>query len=243
MAALTLQGTEFSFSVLGADASKNGFWAKTETTLKNEYISYREIGETFSKDEIESWIVSAFRLLAGGFVSEYTLAFEKAGLTVDFYPYAAGNKECSREDRRLHDCVMSVHFLMRSSDKKRLLGGVYSLILHRKQIEAFAIALKAEYEKAFAPYEAKTGKYLFVGVSPKGCKGCSYWYLDESKSTKVGDYVWVRMGRRQIEQIVLVDTVRYCDDDTAPIELNRVKRVLRKAIPPAEWEQTSECDK
>ncbi len=235
MATFTLEGTELSFSVLGTDASKGGFWAKTEIVIKNEYISYREIGETISREEIENWITSASRLLAGGYSSNYHLAFERAGLSVDFSPYAPGDKKCSREERRAHNCTMVIHFLMRSSDKKRLLGGVYSLLLHRKQVKEFALALKSEYEKAFARYEPKTGKYLLVGVSPKGYKGCCYWYLDVTKTTKAGDYVWVRMGRRQIEQIVYVDAVRYCDDDTAPKEVTHVKKILRKATPPLEW--------
>ena len=235
MATFNVEGTEFSFSVLDTDASKSGFWAKTEIVLKNEYISYREIGKTFSREEIEDWIVSAFRLFAGGYVWDYTLSFARAGVRVDFCPYAPGDRKCSREERRAHDCAMAIHVLMRSSDKKRLLGGVYSLTLHKKQAQAFALALKEEYEKAFARYEPKTGKYLLVGVSPKGYKGCNYWYVDESKTTKAGDYVWVRMGRRQIEQIVYVDSVRYCDDDTAPVDVADTKRILRKATPPAEW--------
>ena len=192
MATVALEGTEFSFSVLGADTTREGFWARTKLTVKNEFVSYQEIGETFSREEIENWIVSAFRLLAGGYYSNQSLSFERAGVSVDFCPHAPGDKNCSRQERRSHDCVMQVHLLMRSSDKKRLLGGVYSLLLHKKQLQEFALALKEEYEKAFASYEPKTGKYLFVGVSPKGYMGCNYWYLDQTKSTKPGDYVWVR---------------------------------------------------
>ena len=73
------------------------------------------------------------------------------------------------------------------------------------------------------------GKYAFAGVSPLGAEGCNYWYLDESKALKKGDYVWVRMGRHDLEQIVYVDDVRYYDEETAPYEPERVKKVLRKA--------------
>ena len=44
-----------------------------------------------------------------------------------------------------------------------------------------------------------------------------------------GEYVWVRMGKRDIEQIVYVDNIRYFNETNAPYEPFRVKRVLRKA--------------
>lgn len=80
--------------------------------------------------------------------------------------------------------------------------------------------------------EEKQGKgklYCFVGVSPKGYRGCSYWYLDEEGKSRQGGYVWVRMGKRNREQVVYVDCVRYCTESDAPYDLNSVKRVVRQA--------------
>ena len=71
--------------------------------------------------------------------------------------------------------------------------------------------------------------YLYVGVSPKGQYGCNYWYIDEEKQTKENTYVWVNMGRRNTEQIVYVDSVRYCNANDVPYPTEKTKRVLRQA--------------
>ena len=225
MACLELQGTKLTFSVL---PTKDMFWAKTEIAIENEYVHYHTIDEVFTREELEVFLISMFRLLAGAYARTYNLAFEKAGVVVDLYAPTANGRELSREERRQNDCRMLLQMLLKSSDKKSSLGGVYSFVLHKKDIELFANALSEEFINAF-PKEKETGKYLYVGVSPKGYKGCNYWYLDKSKDICAGDFVWVRMGRRQIEQVVYVDNVRYFDDDTAPYPPETVKQVLRKA--------------
>ena len=228
MPTLNVQETKFTFLVLPLKFLSNGFWARTETSVENTYVSYHQKGEFFSRDELENWIVCMFRLLAGAYAKEYTLSFEKAGFAVDLYPHTENGEEVSREKRRANDCVMAIRFLMRSADKKQFLGGVYTLLFHRKEIETFATALRAEFDAVFAKRAPRKGKYLFVGVSPKGYKGCNYWYLDPSKSVRAGDYVWVCMGRHNTKQIVYVDSVRWFNDDTAPYNPERVKRVLKK---------------
>ncbi|MBQ8885681.1 MAG: SWIM zinc finger family protein [Clostridia bacterium] len=80
--------------------------------------------------------------------------------------------------------------------------------------------------------------YLYVGVSPKGQYGCNYWYIDEEKQTQANTYVWVNMGRRNTEQIVYVDSVRYCNADDVPYPIEKTKRVLRQATE----EETEEAD-
>lgn len=229
MATIDLQGTTFTVSVLPMKLFSKGYWARTEVAIKNEYVTYAEIGENISREELNEWIFAMFRLLAGAYGREYALSFEKAGLAIDLYPHTENGNEVSRQERRDNDCVMAIRVLMRSSDKKQFLGGVYSLLLHRKDIETFATALREEFDAAFAKLLPDKGKYLFVGVSPMGYKGCNYWYLDKSGTVKSGDYVWVRMGRHNTEQIVYVDSVKYCNDDTAPYNPERVKQVLRKA--------------
>ena len=99
---------------------------------------------------------------------------------------------------------MIVRLLMRSQEKK-FLGGVYSFMLHG------------------------SGQYHFVGVSPRGYRGCNYWYLDPSGTVEKGDYVWVCMGRHNREQIVYVDSVKDFEERTAPYNPKIVKQVLRKA--------------
>ncbi len=228
MATVTTQGTKFTLSILPPRRSER-FWIRTEIRIKNEYVSYRAIEETISFDEIESLLKTASRLLAGGYEKEYSLTFEKAGLAVDFYAQTKDGLPLSREERRSSDCVMAIRLLMRSKDKKSFLGGVYSLLLHRAEIESFLAELWKEYEKNLSQLARGNGKYLFVGVSPLGYQGCNYWYLDETGNTRAGEYVWVRMGRRNTEQIAYVDAVRYFDEDTAPYDVKKVKRILRKA--------------
>ncbi len=228
MATIDLQGTAFTLSVLPLELFSNGFWVRTKIALHNEFVHYEREEKSISYEEMEEWIFAMFRLLAGAYKKEYALSFEKAGLAVDLYPYTKNGAEASREEKRENDCVMAVRLLMRTG-KKGFLGGVYSLLLHRKEIESFARALRKEFEETYAKRVHGRGKYLFVGVSPRGYEGCNYWYLDPTKTVIAGDHVWVRMGRHNLEQIVYVDSVRYCNDDTAPYEPERVKRVLRKA--------------
>lgn len=229
MPTIDLQGTNFNFSVLPLNSDSDGYWARTEIAISNVYVSYLERGENFTRDELEVWIVSMFRLLAGAYAKEYSLSFEKAGVAVDLYPCTDRGNEVSREERRRNDCVMAIRLLMRSPDKKRLLGGVYTLLLHREEIEKFALKLREEFDESFNKRVHGIGKYLFVGVSPLGYKGCCYWYLDKTGTVTTGEYVWVRMGRHNIEQIVYVDGVRYCNEEDAPYDPARVKQVLRKA--------------
>lgn len=228
MPTLDLQGTKFTFSVLPAMFGGKD-WATTKITIENEYLSYEDKGKYILREDLEEWIFAMSRLLAGAYGKEYSLSFQKAGIAVDLYPYTDGGNEVSREERRANDCVMTIRLLMRSTDKKRFLGGVYSVMLHRAEIEEFATALRNEFDKAFARYGIGKGKYLFVGVSPRGYRGCNYWYLDPTGTSLPGDYVWVRMGRHNTEQVVYVDSVKFCDEDNAPYSPHRVKQVLRKA--------------
>lgn len=227
MATIEQNGTKFSFSVLPLGLLSTGVYAKIEMKLNNEFIAYRHVYENMTREDIERWIFSMFRLLAGGYRTEQNLSFEKTGFAVDLSPYVVEGKELSREELRSHDCVMAIRFLM--CHKKTLLGGVYSLILHREDIEKFAIALREEFYNAYAKFEKKKGKYLFVGVSPQGYQGCNYWYIDRTKTAKAGDFVWVCMGRRNLRQIVYVDRVRCFDDDTAPCNVDTARAIQGKA--------------
>ena len=138
-------------------------------------------------------------------------------------------REVSREERQQNDCLMLLRFLMRSGDNKRFLDGVHTLVLHREEIAKFADELRRSFDEIYARHVHGRGKYQFVGVSPLGFHGCNYWYLDTKEEVNAGDYVWVTMGKHNREQIVLVDSVRRCNDDTAPYDPLRVKRILRKA--------------
>ena len=229
MASLYTEGTKFSLKILPNSLLSTLQWTRAEICIENEYISYVDEGKIIGREEMEEWIFSMFRLLAGGYKKEQNLLFERAGIAVDFYPYLNDGEEASLEERREKDCVMAVRLLMRSKDKKRLLGGVYSLLFHRSDIEQFAKELRLEFDENFARLIPGRGKYHFVGVSPLGFSGCNYWYLDESKKVTKGEYVWVTMGRHNREQIVLVDSVRQYSEDNAPYNPETVKRVLRKA--------------
>ncbi len=226
MATLYLQGTKFIFSLL--PSAKEDF-VRVQIGVENERISYKETEERITLEELESLLFSLSRLLAGGYGREYSLSFERAGLAFDLYPPTEGGRILSREERRAGECVMAVRLLMYSKDKSAFLGGVYSMIFYKKEIEAFAKGLRKEYEENYAQRVHGIGEYLFVGVSPLGYSGCNYWYLDPSKEVKAGDYVWACMGRHNREQILLVDSVRYFTADTAPYSPTTVKQILRKA--------------
>ena len=229
MAAVQTQGTEFCFSIRPQKLFASEFWARTEIEVSNEYVSYKATEATISIEELEEWITAMFRLLAGAYGKEYTLAFERAGLAVDLYPHTQRGKELSREERRKNDCVMAIRLLMRSKDKNRFLVGVYTVLLHREEILSFAQKLRTEFDAAYGKYVHGRGKFAFVGVSPLGYAGCQYWYLDPTETVEKGEYVWVRMGKQDIEQIVYTDCVRYFNDDTAPYDPETVKQILRKA--------------
>ena len=228
MARFDAFGTEFSFNVLPLKLFSSGELVRIGLELKNEYVQY-DSELTVSVEDLEHWIYAMFRLLAGAYAKEYTLSLEGAGIAVDLYPHTANGEEVSRQERRKNDCIMAIRLLMRSSNKKNFLGGVYSILLHREDIKEFAKALLTEYQTVFANKRKKDGKYLFVAVSPLGYGGCHYWYLDAEKKTKKGDYVWVTMGRRNTLQIVEVDDVRYFTDETAPYPPDEIKRVLKIA--------------
>jgi hypothetical protein len=212
-------------------------WAKTEIEIENPYIVYRNVGESISIAELDEWIVSMFRLLAGAYAKEYSIKFEKAGIAVDFYPYTVNGEETSREERRKQDCVMALRLLMRDKESG-FLGGVYTLLFHRQDIIQFAEAMRKEFDEILGELVHGIGEFTFAGVSPLGYKGCSYWYLDTTKKVQEGDYVWVRMGRHHTEQIVYVDRVCRFHKDSAPYAPSTVKRILRKASL-AEIEQLS----
>ena len=230
MATINLQGTSFSFSILPLKLLDSGDKAKVELKIENEYISYAQVEKGISAEELEEWIFSMFRLLAGAYKRELNLVFEGAGLAIDLYPHTKNGVEVSREERRKEDCVMAVRLLMRTN-KKAFLGGVYTLLLHREEIVDFANKLREEYNKTFTKRVHGRGNVLFVGVSPLGYKGCNYWYLDPSGVAKAGDYVWVQMGSHNTEQIVYVDSVRYFTEESAPYPIYSVKQVLRDATP------------
>ena len=233
MAKVNLQGTEFAVECLPPKLFGGG-WGQIRLSLKNEHIHYSDAGRRLLLSDLEEWIFGMYRLLAGAYSSPYSISFEKVGIAVDLFPYcgndqARNGKSVSREERRKNDCTMAVRLLMRSADKRKFLGGVYTVIFHREDIKAFADGLRKEFNEIYGKLVHGRGKFAFVGVSPLGYEGCNYWYLDESGLLRAGDFVWVRMGRHHTEQIVRVDSARKFTEDNAPYDPTSVKRVLRKA--------------
>ena len=66
----------------------------------------------------------------------------------------------------------------------------------------------------------------------------SYWYIDEEKQTQADTYIWVKMGPKDKEQLVYVDSVRYCNADEVPYPIEKTKRVIRQATE----EEAAEAD-
>ena len=123
-------------------------------------------------------------------------------------------------------------------DKTEFVKKIYSL---KAMLEAFPKRDGKQRKKSLvktATICVEDCDYLYVGVSPKGRYGCNYWYIDEEKQTKENTYVWVNMGRRNTEQIVYVDSVRYCNASDVPYPVEKTKRLLRQATE----EETEEAD-
>lgn len=228
MPTIDVQGTQFTFSILPPALLSLGEYAKLQIAVHNEFISYQTIVKNVTREETENLITTLHRFLAGAYAREYNLSFEQAGFAVDLYPYMLGEEEVVRAVRRENDCVTAFRLLMRSK-KRQFLGGVYTVLLHREELEKFAADLEVEFENAFRRYGHGRGKFHFVGVSPMGYKGCRYWYFDESGKVEKGDHVWVRMGKHNTEQVVYVDCVRDCTSDSIPVPEHRVKDVIKMA--------------
>lgn len=229
MATIDLQGTKFIFCCIPWKLFSSAGWANVQVGVENAHVNYLDGERKLLIEDLENWIFAMHRLLAGAYKSEYNLTFENAGIAVDFYPYCVDGEEPTREQLRQNDCVMAVRLLMRSADKHSFLGGVYTVLMHRQDIKSFAANLLKEFEKCYPKRVHGRGKFVFAGVSPFGFEGCNYWYLDNLSAAEAGGYVWVRMGKRQIEQIVRVDWVRRCDESNAPYDPETVRRILRKA--------------
>lgn len=229
MARFIQEGTELTVTVLPLKIFSKRDTARIEICIKNEYVSYRQVYENILRSEFEEGIFKMFRLLAGAYKKEHNVTLENARISMDLYPYTENGGEVSRRRRREEDCRAAICLLLKSGDNKRFLGGVYSFLLHREELEKFAQELRAEFEEVYRSLNKGKGKYLFVGVSPEGFSGCNYWYLDPTKAVRAGDRVWVRMGKHNTEQIAYVDGVRYYDEDNAPYDPQTVKRILRKA--------------
>ena len=236
MATVVLNSTRLTCEILTNNAFDAEPHIRLRIALKNAYLDYVDDNRRVEPAEMEEWIFSMRRLLAGAYGKERSLTFENAGFAVDLYPHTVDGKEVSREERRKNDCLMAVRMLMRSEDEKSFLGGVYTLLLHREEIDAFSQELRKELDERYSSFTKGEGPLMYAGVSPLGCSGCCYWYFDEAGTRdercalQKGDYVWVKMGKRQIEQIVLVDQVRRFSTQLAPFDPDRVKRILRPAV-------------
>lgn len=229
MAAICIDNTNFSFEIIPPKFLSSGYYLSANICVENEQITYRTTLSDIVRDDFENWLNGMSRLLAGAYTSDYNVHFERTGFSVDLCPYTLAGQEVEREVRRQNECHMAISLALKSADQTKYLGGIYTLIFNRKQIATFVHALREEYERIFARFLKGKGKYAFVGVSPLGYDGCNYWYFDPSQKVEKGDYVWVRMGRHNTKQIVLVDSVRRFSDDTAPYDPDIVKQVLRKA--------------
>ena len=227
MAIFEQQGTKFTFAVVPPEGAWDGHWVRTKICVENEFIHYTEVSERMSLEEIREWLCLIARFLAGAFPRNPEFVTEKAGFVADFYPYSDNNKELTREQCRKIDCLMALRFLFKNSQGK-FVSGIYSFLLHRKELELLLAEFTETLDTYYPITPEKQGEHLFVAVSPLGYRGCKYWYLDPSKSVVKGDYIWVRMGRHNTEQIVYVDEAKYFNEDF-PYEPSKARQIIRKA--------------
>lgn len=72
------------------------------------------------------------------------------------------------------------------------------------------------------------GDYIFCSVEFGGYSE-SYYYLAEDDIYEVGDTVIVPVGNKQKETKAEIVDIEYFDEDTVPIPLDKVKKIIRKA--------------
>ena len=229
MATVTLQGTTFTLSLQEKPKRWDGYTVNVNLSVKNEFIQYqRECRCNFA--DVETMLFGIFRLLAGGFRREFSLRLEGADAIVDFNPdIESGVTELTRTYLRSRNCKAVFSVLFYSATEKNTLGGVYTIIIPKNALKLFVSALQEEYMPYAEELSKRKGKYMLVGVSPQGYKGCNYWYLDEHKKTKPKTFVWVKMGRGNTLQLVYVDSVRCYNEDEAPYDISLLKRVEKQA--------------
>lgn len=150
--------------------------------------------------EIDRFLISMRRFLAIAYTDAYQMSV--AGVVADFRP---NNKEIVFQFDGL------------------------PVQIREREIDIISRELRSELDLLIPNNGNAKGKYRFVGVSPRGYRGCYYWYLDCMDQIQPGEYVWVKMGRHNTEQVVFVDGVLLCNDNDAPYDINLVKRVLRRA--------------
>ncbi|MBE7068218.1 MAG: hypothetical protein E7381_02845 [Clostridiales bacterium] len=247
---LQLNGTEVEFSIL---SSSGRDWVDIRFLVTTDNIRFEKAGAYLTRNELEKFLSVTDFLLKGKIVRKYSLTWKKLGLRIVFVPNAEIG--LMRPEEREHaTCQMQFEIFTRNKDTGLWNATSVVVRLARVEIEKLLDGLLQEYTVAVGkpqekdkfsyfhnketeeqPLIAETGTaqsddgaYLYVGVSPRGCVGCNYWYVDEEKRTQANTYVWVTMGRRNTEQIVYVDSVRYCNANDAPYPINKTKRVLRQ---------------
>ncbi len=229
MATVNIHGTEFTFAVAEKPKRWDGYSVYVQLTVENEFIHYHS-ERRCDLGDVEGIVYGIYRLLAGGYRHTHEVPLPNMDAVLLFNPdVETGVEDPTREYLRSRDCKLVWNMLFHSAKEKNTLGGVYVLMIAREALSPFVKALEAELEPYTKECAKRKGKYLFVAVSPQGYKGCHYWYLDPKKKTKAGTFVWVKMGRRKILQLVYVDEVRYFNEENAPCDWSKVKQVERQA--------------
>ena len=229
MASVTVRGTTFSFSPKKKPLLWDGYFLNVSISVENEFIHYKNTKNRCAFDEVERLYFSLHRLIAGGYRTEPCFRIEGAYMSIAIDPGVENAEHCSREQLRSADYTVTISMVMHSPKAETSMGGAYTIVLHREDIIAFANGLQedlAEYEVALSK---RHGKYLFVGVSPQGYKGCNYWYFDPTNKTELHTFVWVKMGNHKTLQLVYVDSVRRYNGYNTPCDPNGPKRVLKQA--------------
>lgn len=230
MATVTLKGTTFTFAVQEKPKFWDNYTLIVKIAVKNEFVHY-ETERHCNFFDVEDALFCMFRLLAGGYRKEQSLRLEGANAILHFNPDIEEGVELTREYLRSRNSTLAFNLLFYSERERNTLGGVYSFLIPKTALRLFADSIKTELQPYADVISKRRGKYMFVGVTPQGYKGCNYWYLDPEKKTEPNTFVWVKMGRAQTLQLVYVDNVRYFNDEDAPYSVDAVKRIERQATP------------
>ena len=230
MAEITVEGTTFALTLEKKPLLWDGYSAVLRIAVKNEFINYENKCRC-SLEDVELIYFVLRRLVAGGYRKHVLMRLEGANLALDVDPHVDEGMELTREYLRAQPYTATFSLLLYSHAVANTLGGVFTFILNRDHVTPFADELQKELEPYQETISKRNGKYMFVGVSPQGYKGCNYWYFDPTKMTKPNTFVWVKMGRSKLEQLVYVDCVRYFRVEEVPYDIDRCSRVLKQATP------------
>lgn len=227
MVSITANGSTIHFIISKKPLLWDGSSVGVTIAVQNETVTYTSAPTRCDFEDLENLLYNIYRLIAGGHRKRKQTRVEGIDGWFIFDPIVDGDYGYpSREFLRAQPFKMDMRLVLSS---KREQFGEFAFSVDKEQLKVFAYQLNEELSPYLRALSKCHGKYMFVGVSPQGYKGCNYWYFDPEKKTQPNTFVWVKMGRNETLQLVYVDSVRRFNEYSAPCSIDTKKRVLKQA--------------